>query len=407
FLITAYIYLIVKSAYDKVGIRQIAAFCAGFALSCVNYEIFRFFLNPMKRHFLYLTLGVTVEMYANIPVAAIVILDLLLLLFAVFGYVKLKKNEKSRLTPSSLQEGMDSLRDGVVYSASDGIPLLVNKTMQRISMLAFGTAVFDVLNLENKYRSGNFINGCNLIKMGDIELLHLSDGTVWRFIKNEITIKKQTVSEIIAYDVTDLYNKSLELENRNAYFDKINKSLKSYSRNMDTIVRENEILSAKIKLHDDIGNALLMLRAYLNGNGEKRNELLEIWSFTVAVLRREAEAPNEFDELEILVNAAEAIGVELNISNEIPADIKENNVFTTAVHECITNTVKHANGSVINITVSNRTVEFTNDGTPPTGEIQETGGLRNLRRKAEENGIVMLTKASPQFLLSLTFPDGK
>ncbi len=402
-LTLVYVYLILKAINGSLPLRRCAVFFIGFLFSLAGIEALRIAILPFGRtHVLFRYM----EQVQHLPFAALAVTDILLTAVAVIGILRLYQSGKNQLTPSSLQEGMDNLPDGIIYAATDGIPLLVNKTMQQISKAAFGTAVFDVVELENRFKSADFINGSKYVKKEGVTFLILADGTVWRFVKNEIKIKKQTIYEIIAYNVTELYGKSLELEKRNQHLDGVNKMLKKYSRDIDKIIREKEILTAKINLHNDLGNALLMLRSNLSDNKKSREELYEIWSLTVAILRREAESPKSLNELEILTNAAEAVGVELRFVNEIPDEIKNNKVFTDAIHECITNTVKHADGSRINISFSDNSVEFTNDGNPPSGEIKEKGGLINLRSKAEANGIAMTTKGLPRFLLRLTFPTG-
>ena len=82
----------------------------------------------------------------------------------------------------------------------------------------------------------------------------------------------------------------------------------------------------------------------------------------------------------------------------------------SAVHECLTNTVKHAGGDRLWLTLrsdgSILTAELTNNGAPPQGSIRETGGLLNLRRTVENAGGNMTTETAPRFLLRVELPQG-
>ena len=106
----------------------------------------------------------------------------------------------------------------------------------------------------------------------------------------------------------------------------------------------------------------------------------------------------------------------LSISNAlrllaVPEDEREGAVIIAAVHECLTNTVKHAKGNELFLKLRARdtslTVELTNNGLPPAAEIRETGGLMNLRRKVEAAGGTMETREKPNFLLRIELPRGE
>lgn len=339
-----------------------------------------------------------------------VIISLILLSFLIFSaavFIKKLKSEKNVLTPDSLQEGMDNLEDGILYATSDGIPLLVNKKMHLIIRAAFNTAVFDVCKLEEMFKNGELYNGCVKIEKDKNTFLQLSDGSVYNFVKNNLTANKKQIVEIIAYDITELYNKYLELEKRTQHLDEVNRQLKKYNREINKTVREKEILTAKIKLHDDLGRALLTLRAYLTERLTDRASLISMWEFTISVLRREAEFSNTQSEFDILKIAAEEVGIELCLTNGMPEALTNNKVIINAIHECLTNTVKHANGTKLFINTKTdsgkTTVEITNDGTPPKGVISETGGLKNLRKLADSENVKMEIQSQPYFKLTLIF----
>ena len=48
---------------------------------------------------------------------------------------------------------------------------------------------------------------------------------------------------------------------------------------------------------------------------------------------------------------------------------------------------------------------FTNDGEPPQEPIRELGGLRSLRRMAEEAGGSMTLESEPCFRMTLLIPE--
>ncbi len=343
--------------------------------------------------------------FACLPAAAVAAALAVLTAVGILSAVKLYGSLSTELTPASLMEGLDMLPDGICYSTASGVPLLVNSKMQSICIEAFGTAVLDTDLLEKRFNSGEVAAGCAVTGINDSRFLHLGDGSVWNIVRNDLMIKRMQVREIIAYEVTEEYEKSRRLEQRTQHLAEVNRQLHEYSSNLDEIIREREILSAKIHLHDDVGRSLLALRAYIAQQNISREQLVALWKFTVAVLRREAVSDNHGDRMEALREAAKAVDVSLNFDGEIPAEPELNRVIALAVRECLTNTVKHADGSELTVKTREKdgayTVEITNDGRQPDGAITERGGLRNLRRAVEMNGGEMETEFEPRFLLRL------
>ena len=314
------------------------------------------------------------------------------------------------LTPVSLQEGLDFMPDGISFSTQDGIPLLVNRKMQNISYAAFGTGVLDMRRLLQLLEAGETAVGCHVEYKENAVFLHLQDGSIWDIQYREIPIRSSQVQECIAYDITEQYQKNQEMEKRNAHLAAVNKKMREYNQNLDSITREREILAAKVRIHDDVGRSLLALRAYLSHKNGDRKGLVDLWRFTVSALKGEAVSHDTADRMEVLAQAAEAVDVKLVFDGEIPKEQQLEEVVAAAIHECLTNTVKHADGSelAVHTMVENNTVmlELKNNGKPPEGTVEEKGGLRTLRTIVEQHGGRMEILSRPEFLLRIQLRTG-
>ena len=308
----------------------------------------------------------------------------------------------STLTPQSLEDGLNSMPDGVAFLSSKGVPLFVNSTMQRVCREALGLSLFDSRVLENRLQSGELSDGCKSERRGKGYYLHLNDGSVWDIQKSLMMIEGRKVWELLAYDVTERYRKSAELEERNAHLEEVNRSIRAYTREMNAVIREEEVLAAKIRIHDDVGRALLALKSYLIRGGD-REALIEMWQFTAGLLRGENDPDASADPISALKEAAEAVGVRLILNGDIPKDLRK--LIAIAIHECLTNTVKHADGSELTVDITDDegifTAVFTNDGKPPEGEISESGGLKSLRSAVEQVRGEMEITSDPRFMLTL------
>lgn len=342
--------------------------------------------------------------FQRLPVWMVLAAMAALAVCAAVLWLRLDRYVRSMLTPASLQEGLDQMPDGILYSTASGIPLLVNARMQRISTAAFGAGVLDTVALRRRLEAGDLAPGCAVRRQSGNVYLRLPDGSVWDLRQADIGAN---IWECVAYDVTEQYQKNRELEARNEHLAAVNAQIREYSRNMDTIIRDREMLSTKIRIHDDVGRSLLALRAYLSRQDGDRASLVRLWKNTVALLRREAGMPQTESRMDALMNAARAVHVQLIFDGALPADPMLERLTAVAIHACLTNTIKHAHGSALTIRTVQRddavTIELTNDGQPPDGPIQEQGGLRTLRSAVEQNGGTMEIEWTPRFVLRVGF----
>ena len=79
-------------------------------------------------------------------------------------------------------------------------------------------------------------------------------------------------------------------------------------------------------------------------------------------------------------------------------------ILAQAITECAANTVKHAEGDTVTVTIDQeKTIRITNNGKPPKGEIVVSGGLLSLRRRIQEEDGTMELESAPSFLLIMHF----
>lgn len=131
---------------------------------------------------------------------------------------------------------------------------------------------------------------------------------------------------------------------------------------------------------------------------------------TVTVMRNEVNSSERIDEWEQLLKASKAVDVKINRNGEIPQSGQNRKIILVAIHECLTNTVKHANGTNMWVDIltdeSNISVRLSNDGRKPSGQIKETGGLLNLRNMVEAAGGRMTVDRIPEFILQIELTKG-
>lgn len=344
--------------------------------------------------------------YATFPV--------LLLLECVAAFCAWnRRRHKSMLPYNAVKESLDALPDGVCFSAQDGQPILVNAGMQRICGELFDTQLLNARLFWEKLTQGEIAERGKIIRLEPSVVVCTDDGSVWDFQSHDLMVKQTHVRELVAYNITAQYQLGQELDERNRSLAAVNERLHRYSLEIDKTTRQQEILRAKMRVHDEVGRSLLAFRTYLMQSDRERDRegLLSLWHYTITVLRNEASPAKENNEWEQLQKAAQAVDVTIEQEGELPADERQRSILIRAVHECLTNTVKHADGNRLYLSVS-RVQDcviaiLRNNGRPPAGQIQETGGLKNLRQSVEEAGGKMTIEAHPRFVLRVELPKGE
>lgn len=343
-----------------------------------------------------------IRFFLSLPAWMIGLLAALSVVAVVLMLLRLWRLRKRELTAQSLCEGLDQLPDGISYSLPDGFPKLVNSRMQAISNAAFGVGVSDTRRLDERLQSRDLLPGCTVDEEANNTFLRLPDGTVWHMKQQQVETNGQPMAEMLAYDVTERYNDLVELRQRNETLEKVNHELRGYLDNMNSIVREREVLAAKTRLHNEVGQSLLAIEAYLKESDGDREALMQQLRQTILLLQ--SDVPDEQqDRMADLYRAAKALNLEIKLDGEIPQNWKP--LIEVAIHECLTNTVKHARGRLVQVTVTQDgetdVITLTNDGEPPAGQVRETGGLSNLRALIERQGGQMEIESAPVFRLVL------
>ena len=348
---------------------------------------------------------------ARLPAVAIALLLALLAAAEAVFLWRLKKTRTTTLTPMSAKESLDALPDGICFFTADGQPLLVNTQMNRICAELFDAELLNAADFCRRLYGG--AGNAAYLRTEPTLRIRTKDAKVWEFRLRTLTVGNTEVRELVACDVTTLCRLSGELDARNRSLKLLNERLRRYGSEVEKSTMEHELLAAKIRVHDNVGRSLLALRAYLEQPPSERDReaLLLLWRHTAAVLRNEAEPEKQRSDWALLQKAAQSVDVQIEKEGALPEAQRERAVILTALHECLTNTVKHAKGNRLYITLRTEgnvlTAELRNNGAPPRGEIQETGGLKNLRRAVEKVGGSMTVEACPAFLLRLALPKGE
>lgn len=308
-----------------------------------------------------------------------------------------------RTIRNSVKEAFDNLPSGICFFDKNGVLTLCNRKMYSLILEFSGRdpqSLAEVLELMDKSPS---------IVRDDPRLYLSADGTVWRFDAEQVTTHDGgTYMQLTAFDVTELFNKTKELERNNLALAEYGRRLRRLSADILTVTREEEILKMKMRVHDDIGRSVIATRLFLQGNRPTDELDLSVWKNAVRLLRHESEEPDETNALKSLESAGRGIGIELHVEGTLP-DGRAADLLVSAIRECMTNAVRHAGAKDLFVHLENdgktATAVITNGGAVPEGDIVLGGGLSSLRFRVEKDGGTMRVEASPRFKLTVKVPQ--
>lgn len=349
--------------------------------------------------------------------------------FVIFYFKmrRLRLVKENRLTTGSIRQTMDVIPDGLCCYTTIGIPRLVNKRMERLCWEIIGAPMGDAADFWDRLSHGRLKEGVESVRGGDNPIVKLSDGRVISFTRKSFITEGHKIYEVVATDISSVYDITTTLRESNQRLTEMNKRLKKISESITQMTIDREVLDTKIAIHDNLGSMLLSTRRYLSKKDKmskldslsERRELIRSWKQNVTLLLHER-AETRTDEYVLIQEAAFDVGMKINIKGTLPPQPEIKKIVATAMHECMTNTMRHAGGDELYITIVLErhfseeeaeaqpgdvyTVEIKNNGAPPAGPIFETGGLGSLHQLVVKYGGEMIMEWKPEFVLRLILP---
>lgn len=306
--------------------------------------------------------------------------------------------DKMNPSVSSLKEGIDDLPSGLCWYYEDGVVALRNHVMEQLCSKITNEKLYD----------GNVLKEALLRHIDDHSMMLLPDGTVWSVVFSTVEKDGFLLNEICAHNMTEEYKTTLRLQEKQKQAELANEKLTKYSRELAQMITAGEILSAKVRIHDELGQTLLLTKKYLlcGGTEEDRKKLLYVLRKNNTLMEKHPDKSGK-SYLNMIREAAFDMGVTLVIEGKMPSKTEIGDIITTAIHENLTNTIRHAQGNEMQVKIANDhgfcTAEFTNNGKIPAGPIEERGGLSMLRALVEAVGGKMEIEHEPQYKMTLCF----
>lgn len=304
---------------------------------------------------------------------------------------------RTNITPLEISRCADKMPCGICYWRENGRVVYSNKRMNDICIALTGRPL---------------MNGNHFSHAVPKDTLSIKD-RVWNSTCRDVELGGELLHGMIAWDVSEIHEKTETLRKENEKLTDFNEALRSYSLKIDEIVRRQEILQAKINIHDEMNKLMLTTLTADLFDKEKSDQLFSLWKENALFLSMEAEEKSGDKAFRQLDGLAEALGLRLIWKSRLPEtlDTKQLELFFSTAQEAITNAVKHAGAESLTISFTEDHERicciFENDGNIPDTDIRFTGGLANLSVLAGGQSTAVTAESGETFRLTLRFMKGK
>lgn len=308
---------------------------------------------------------------------------------------------RRNLTGKSIKDALNSLPAGICCYEGNGHIVLKNTVMEKLYNDLFNEPLLNgITGTQKIYKEAKVLEKRQIVTSGNKFFTLSVDETV---------SKGRKLFILTASDITEEYGKHRELSQKREAVELLNKKLLAYNKEITMVISQKEILNAKIQIHDTMGGALLAAKRYITGDSaeELKKQIVSELTSGVNYLLSSPDS-NRPDLYEKIIETADKLGVKICLTGELIEDSARKNILLTGMHECLTNTIRHAKGDelYVDITENEREIRicYTNNGIKPQKTVSEGGGLSSLRCLVEEIGGSMEISYSEKYELRIILP---
>ncbi len=320
-----------------------------------------------------------------------------------------REHRLSRLGTEAVKECVDSLPMGICCYFDDGQVKLANDTMIRLCVSITGHSLMDGVYFRKILEDYRKPGQSHIIVKSD-------DNSVFDFTESVIDYNGRKLREILAFNVTEVYKLTDELKEQEERVGALNTRLKEISEEAVKTAIEKEILTAKVRVHDDLGRVILLARRYLKTGAKTGDDMDKV----ATELKRQAilmlsESPDEWRrDYAYIFRTARLLGIRANIKGRFPKSGIAKRLAVSTLSCALLNTARHAGADSIYFTCAQVKDETSgkehfellvrDNGYFWVENVEEKGGLKSLRSEIEAEGGSLFIESGQGVSLKVLIP---
>ena len=345
--------------------------------------------------------------FLKMPYGILIIMGICGFLFAGIQAFGIYKRRTNCLRENAIQESLDNLPSGIGFFDRNGMPKLMNRKMYQLCRNLAGRDIQNITELREALRRPL---KDHVFYDFDLKVYCFSDGSVWKFSEKEIiTTAGDHFFQVLASEVSELYRNKVLLKEENQKLQEMSVAMKELSKNVITLTREEEMLSMKMRVHDNLGYSVLAAQRMLLRESEAdRDVFLSQWKQTLDLLNKDNESVKGEQLHRQVQERAEILGVKIIYTGE---QVWESHIFELMdiiLLEALSNCVRHAGASELYVKCSSGEQEWimviTDNGQTTEKDVKEGGGLSGIRKRVEQCGGTLRICAESKFSIIVKIP---
>ena len=348
---------------------------------------------------------ILVELLYASPWIAVAVIDLILTAAWALSVCWLMRCRRQHLSRGAIKETVDMLPVGICFSEENGTVALKNLLADELCVELTGKSLGDAAAFwDHIEQEGE--------RQDQATIVPLPSGKVFLCQSGAIDVDGTSYIQTVAGDITEQYRIITELREKNHKLLDIQLRMKAFGAMASRLAMTEELLRARVSVHDEMGHLLLSGKHCLDcPDTVDREQLLRMERYTHLMLMHEGSEPDDAkpDSIQNAITVARSMNTDVRICGELPQGGAARELLGRAIRECAANTVKHASGDRLDVTVTQDgdrvKAVLRGNGSPPSSPVIESGGLSNLRRSTEAAGGEMTVTLEPQVTVALTVPD--
>ncbi len=305
-----------------------------------------------------------------------------------------------------IKDSFDNLPTGIIFAKTNGVILLANALMYDLYCQLSDGALQSAHAFWHSLTKPH--DQIKLLETGDTPTLCFADNKIYRFNKHTTEIGYEPIIQIKAVDISAHYQLKQTYLQKQKKLVTLRQAMVETKATLENVTRQEEVLDAKLKIHNTMGMGLATIRRYLaTGQGDLDKALL-IWRRSIELLVN-SETFVQDDLLKSLQQAAQSIGIVLEIIGKWPSKQPAiERVLISVGRECLINAALHGDAKHMQIEIlemaATYQITFKNDGKTSTKPIRAGGGFASMKKTLETiNGSFDIVQ-TPQFAIVLELP---
>lgn len=343
----------------------------------------------------------------KIPYVILIVIGICGFLYVGMKIFGIYKYRKSCLRENAVQESLDNLPSGIVFFDGNGMPKLMNRKMYQICQELAGR---DIQNITELKEALEHPLKENVFYDVDLKVYCFADGSVWKFSEKEITTTAgDCFFQVLASEVSELYRNKVLLKEENQKLQEMSVAMKELSKNVITLTREEEMLSMKMRVHDNLGYSVLAAQRMLMQESEAGQDIFfSQWKQTLDLLNKDNESVEGEHLHRQVQERAKTLGVKIIYTGEKIWESHISELMDIILLEALSNCVRHAGASELYVKSGSEEQEWiiviTDNGQKTEKNVKEGGGLSGIRKRVEQCGGTLKICAESKFSMTVKIP---